>query len=426
MTAILLVLSLVILQDLFQFKVVYPLYGYYVPPQNIAFSWKNWKSGKFQQQRDEYLGKNFSLRNDFLRLNNSLHYTLFKSTQIDWIVFGLNGQLLDKNQVNAYLGIDSVPIKDIRRKSLYLKELNDTLQKLGKQITVVIPPNKPSIYPEYIPESFGKKTTANNYENYSRTFEELGVDYIDLVKWFRHLKASGGQSLFAANGSHWNQHGGAEGFMYMMNQLNNRINPPLGNIEIKKMTYQKEHSGELDIYVTLNLLYNTVDDTCLYPEIIIHPTIAPKPKTLFVSDSFFDCWIEMGVYDLFDSTTYYFYNDRIITQERVVTSKKLTPKEALDQYDRFMIVCNESNLDELGWGFIESMYFYFYPAAPDRTLYDKWYQSEIKKTMNSIKADETWYKNIQEKAAKRHFSIDKQLYLDALWVVENETKSPGK
>lgn len=422
MATIIFILGLVILQDLFQFKNLTPLAGYYTNPNDVVFSWQDWKQGKYQQQKEEYLSKCFHLRDDFVRLNNTLHYSLFKTSNIDWVVFGKQHQLMDKKQVDAYLGKDAIPIEEIKQTTQYLKEVQDTLKKLGKQIFVVVPPNKPSIYPEYIPKTFDAKEVENNYESFTREFKKNNINYIDLVEYFKQLKLSGKKDLFAISGSHWNTNGAANGLIYTMKYINSYYNQTLGSLEIKSEPYKKERWADLDIYATLNLFSTSTNDTTIDPELIINTKPSPRPKALFITDSFFDAWIDMGVYEFFDSTTYYFYNDNIIGKDRNGTNKKLSTEESLDKYDVFVVLCNESNMDDLGWGFIQQLHLHFFPKAPVNILYDKYYQKKVRSTMDFIKKDTAWHHDIEKKAAQNNLFIDKQLYLDAVWSIHNGHK----
>lgn len=422
MASIIFVLGLVILQDLFQFKKVIPLAGYYTNPKDVAFTWQDWKQGKYQQQKEEYLSKCFHLREDLVRLYNSIHYSLFKTSNIDWVVFGKQHQLMDKTQIDAYLGKDAIPSEEIKQITQYLKEIQDTLEKVGKHIFVVIPPNKPAIYPEYIPENFEKKSSKNNYELFTDEFSRNQIKYIDLHQYFQRLKSEGEKDLFAVSGSHWNSYGSSLALIYTIDFLNNYLSSKLGNFEIISKTYKKERPADLNIYVTLNLLSKKTSDTTLHPALEIKRSGNTPPKALFISDSFFDAWLEAGIYDLFDSTTYYFYNDRVITKDRVVTDIRFSPQQSLANNDLFIILCNESNMDELGWGFIQELHLYFFPQAQVNILHDKYYQKQLRSTMDDIKNDTAWYHNIEKKAALNNMFVDKQLYLDAIWIIQNKHK----
>jgi len=157
MGLILTFLWLIILQDLFNIKTVKPLSGYFTNPKDSVFSTSSWKKGGFQTGRENYLVYNFSLRADYVRLQNTLKYKLFYSTPLKEFAFGKEDQMFTTMQIESYLGNDSIPEKDIVRRVQYLKKIQDTLKKIGKELYVVIPPIKPEIFPELIPKKYPKK-----------------------------------------------------------------------------------------------------------------------------------------------------------------------------------------------------------------------------------------------------------------------------
>jgi hypothetical protein len=409
-----------ILQDLFEFKQVRPLFGYYVKPQDTIFTRKNWQTGKYQKLREAYLEKEFSLRPDYVRLHNTIQYTLFHSTNITWLVFGQQHQLMGSGQIKSYLGQDSVKIHTINRHAAYLSAIQDTLNKLGKKIYTAIPPNKPEIFPEYIPASYPVKTFQNNYEKYRAAFNSRGVDLVDFVEYFKTLKASGNTSLFPANGSHWNYYGAALALEYLLKHINQTGKFKVGEIEITKTSYQKEHNGDPDIYAAMNLIKENVDDTTLYPEVKIKPVNSPKPRTIFITDSYFNHWIDFGIYNLLDSVTYYFYNNRVINKDRSETDRKFTAPELLARFDMYIIVCCETNLPELGWGFIEQMYFHFYPLAPNRAYYDPLFRSQVYNKIRDIKKDTSRYKALSQHAMQTNIRIEELCYREALKELNQE------
>jgi hypothetical protein len=419
---ILLFLSLVMLQDLFEIKKVKPLYGYFIPAPDTVFTWQNWQKGKFQVTREQFLQEGFSFREDYVRLHNSIQFGLFKSTDVDWIVFGNHNQLMSKDQINAYLGVDSMSQKEINRNAYFIKALQDTLSKIGKRLYVAIPPNKVEIFPENLPSSYPEKSLVNNYEHFKRTFDQKNVDYIDFVSFFKQLKDKGDKYLFPKNGSHWNYYGSAKALQYLIEHINRSSPLKADELVITNTYFNKENGGDPDIFVTLNLLKDRISDTTLYPDVRINKNSSKKPRTIFITDSYFNNWIDHGIYDVMDSVTYYFYNDRIINEDRTETKKKFSPEELLQQYDMYILMCSETNLKEFSWGFVEQMYYYFYPESPNRAYYDQVFRKKVYKQMREIKKDLHWVKRIKDKAERNQKDLNQQLYEEAVSILLNEKK----
>jgi hypothetical protein len=417
---ILVFMGLVILQDLFQFKKVWPLAGAPPPPADTSFSWENWKARKYQTRRDLYISQGFHLRSDFVRFYNSLEYTFFGKSTTNRVVIARQHHLMDKKQVEAYLGYNVIPEKDIENTGIWVHKIQDTLAKLHKKIYVVLVPDQPTIYPELIPPHLKKIQPQNNYELYQRVFKKYKVNCIDLVTYFKQLKNQGDPHLFPPRGSQWGKYGAALGLAYTLNELDAAYPENLTNLVIKGKVYTAADSVDMDLYHLLNLWAGNVADSIAQP--IYEPPIksGAQPRAVFIADDAMEAWLPFGITQMFTNTTYVKYNKEIITDTTTGTPNQITPGEWIEKNDLFLVVCKVSHLDQLGWGFIPQIYFHFYPQAPGRILYDTHYQKKIRTTMDDIQAEKNWYNLVIEKAEKNNRTIDKQLYLDAVWIVEHQ------
>ncbi len=420
---ILFFLWFIIIQDLFNAKKVNPLYGYLTIPADPVFSTEKWKNGSFQIARENHLQQDFSLRPDYVRFYNTLKYRLFKKTNNEkYFTIGKNRHLHTTMQVKSYLGNDPISKKDMSQKIFFLKNLQDTLHKIGKEIYVVIPPIKPEIFPEHLPPNFSKKTKINNYEKYVYLFKKNNIRYVDLVDYFKKLKIQDDKDFFPHTGSHWNEYGAVKGMQYFIQYFNKTSKYTIGNIEITDIRKEKEKGAEPDIYHTLNLYNKYPSDMTYYVDTKIITSDSAKPKAVFISDSFFNQWNELGIRELFDSTTYDYYHHIIITKEKYEIEKKLSPVELVKGYDVYVILCNESNMARMGWGFIEEMYYYFYPNTPHRAYYDEFFRYRVYELMDYIKKNEEWNDLIIKKSKQKNIDTTQQLYEDAVWTLLNEDK----
>lgn len=402
------------LQDLFTWKQVRPLFGYNAKSRDTIFTCTNWELGTYQKMREAHLQQEFSLRGDYVRIHNTIQYKLFNATPDDQVVFGKNGELITTAQIQSYLGIDSAPQKEIKRKAFYISAIEDTLDKLGKKLYTTIPPNKLEIFPEYIPELYPKKTQLNNYEKFRNAFKKYHVAFVDFVVYFKQLKASGTTSLFPKNGSRWNYYGSAKAMQYFLSEINQTSMFTTNDFKVVDSMYEKEHDGDQDIFAELNLIRNTVDDTTLYPAFSFGPSDEKKPKTIFIADSYFASWNEFGIHMILDSVTYYSYNEKVINRDRTETKKKFTSTDLLTHYDIFVIMCNTTNLDDLGWGFIEQLYFHFYPLAPNRAYYDPHFRKKVYQKIKEIKKNEEMYNNYSQRAKEANMRVEEYCYREAV------------
>jgi len=241
-----------------------------------------------------------------------------------------------------------------------------------------------------------------------------------LVSYFKDLKQKGETELFPHTGSHWNSYGAAKGMDQFLNEFNKLSKYKVGEIKILNSTLKKERGPDPDIYGVLNLFKKLPDDITLSVDTKVIDSNTTKPRTMFVSDSFFHLWGEMGIRQLFDSTAYNFYYHLLILENKQKVEYKYPTEKLLNDFDAYVILCNESNLPRIGWGFIEQLYFHFYPNTPHRAYYDAEFRDKLYIVMNDIKKDSVWYKKIEDKAVKNQISTTKQLYEDAVLVLLNE------
>lgn len=91
-------------------------------------------------------------------------------------------------------------------------------------------------------------------------------------------------------------------------------------------------------------------------------------------------------------------------------------KDELDSTDLIIIMTNEPNLNNLGFGFIDEILTMF-------NSYDVYLKNkrinEIKSEM--IKSPE-WMEVLYKKAYDKKMTIEEVMEMDAVWMYENETK----
>src|SRR5581483_3355502 len=126
------------------FKVIkpMPLKGVLDTLNNTPFSWKEWLSGKYQEDKDKVVNDSFGFRDILVRLNNQVDYSVFGKINANNIIEGKGGYLFGLNQIKAYTGEDFIGEDSIRRKLEKIKFLQDTLRKLNKTLLIIFAPGK--------------------------------------------------------------------------------------------------------------------------------------------------------------------------------------------------------------------------------------------------------------------------------------------
>ncbi len=112
---------------------------------------------------------------------------------------------------------DFDPIATYQGKNLYdaerlqticgnLQKITDDLREKNIRFLVVIPPNKCTVYPEYLPDAVripGEQTRLDQIKNYLA--DHSTVDFLDVRPLFAEKKK--GDTLYYKTDTHWNEYG---------------------------------------------------------------------------------------------------------------------------------------------------------------------------------------------------------------------------
>lgn len=141
-----------------------------------------------------------------------------------------NYVLVGKDGWLFYAGDQSIPDyqktnplnkKELIRLQEQLESLNTKLKSQGITLLVVIPPNKSTIYPQYMPDQIpvlGKQSTLDRFTTYMKRNSDVQV--LDLRPSL--AQASQEQDVYYHSDSHWNQLGAYYGYVEIMDALSSR------------------------------------------------------------------------------------------------------------------------------------------------------------------------------------------------------------
>jgi len=184
------------------------------------FGWSFPILRKFPRQFQDYFNDNFGFRNALVRGNYLLRYELLGVSPSRMVIVGKDGWLYytGNNEIEDCRGVTRFDSQQLAlwTKAAVLKR--DWLKQQGIRYLLVIPPNKSSIHPEFLPEGYGrvrKESGLDDYLSYLRRHTDLEV--VDLRPPL--LAAKGERSLFHRTDTHWNDYGAFLGYREMMRPL---------------------------------------------------------------------------------------------------------------------------------------------------------------------------------------------------------------
>ncbi len=352
---VLLVLFLPLLQGRLHFIHLYPLAGDEGPKKDTAFTLNNYFSGLYQHKLNERLASDFGFRSLLIKFNNQVNFSLFHKVNAQGVIAGKEEYLFETTYINAQLGKDFIGEDSINNRLKRLKLISDQLQALNKQLLLVIAPSKPSFYKEFLPDECQAGSSKNNYSFVSKGIKKHQLNCIDFSAYFNALKATSHYPLYPKHGNHWSTYGAYLATDSILKFIEWQRKIDLPDLSIKSLKMEQPKNDDKDIEYGINLLFKLNSFDLAYPEIAIDTTGKTKPNVLVIGDSFYWNLYHLGIDRCFNHSQFWYYNQAVypVTTKKQVMTNELDLNEEMKQYDVIILLATESNIHNLGWGFIE-------------------------------------------------------------------------
>ena len=274
---------------------VKPLKGVFEPTPKPELTFDNYKSNTYQANIEKYLSEHFGLREPVIRLYNQYVWSAYNKTYCHFIVPGKQGYLYYALAVNEHYGLElpkhyksnEEAMKDADAELRQMNKLRHVLKDYGIEFVAFIAPDKPEVYPEYLPRRDADTTSIHLTDYFSRRMDETGFPYINMTDWFVKMRDTASFPLFPKTDSHWRYSAiyGYDSLFRFINALDGEAKFP--NIHIGPPVAYESDKLEGD-EETLNLIFRIRGDKTKYKSDITvdEDSTQRKPKVLFVGDSF--------------------------------------------------------------------------------------------------------------------------------------------
>ncbi len=317
----------------------------------------DWLSGSFQRHTEVYLGENLAVKSPLVRLRNQVEYSLFGKINAQQI-FEYNGNLFrfysaDYNEGTSFIGQQAVSEK--------VRKLTKIQEFLGEShpIILTIAPSKTYFYSEDLPEVHTRETDRSNYKAITKEALKKGIHVIDFNTYFLDIKKSSKAPLISKSGIHWSMFGAA----MAMDTLVSKVE------QLKKSTYShpiytldksyRFFYNDNDLAQLLNVLSPPNDPELRCLTFPIQRPVGKKIRALIISDSFFDV---VSMTDLrqqlftTDTKYLYYFNTRKDPTNNNQGLAGMNLLEEMKKADCIILLNDIVNMENFGWGFIESAY----------------------------------------------------------------------
>jgi len=400
-----------------------PLKGAVEILEQPALTKEKWFDETFQTGTETYLNQHLGFRNTLVRLHNQMLFSLFNKANAKGVVVGKDNYLFEENYIKAYYGMDFSGDSLIRARVNRLKSIHDTLTSHGKSLIVCFAPGKAQFYSQYIPDYLKKKNETTNYETWLDEMEKVGLNILDFNAWFLKLKGKTEYPIYPKTGIHWSHFGLDLVIDSLLKYIEVKRGIDLPDYKITNRFLSTDYRDpDKDIEDGMNLLFPISNVPLAYSEYKIDQTGAAKPKIMVISDSFYWQIYNSGINSqVFENAEFWYYNKEIYSpdREQAEWASGVDLYKAIMGKDVVMLLVTDANLPAFPWEFdvhAENVFF------ADREKIQAEREARIRGYIEAINSNPDWLKSIKDKADANKIPLEKQLRLDAIYMLDNEGK----
>ncbi len=366
---LLLIVALPMMEHAFPFIESGKLKGIFTDAHDTSFTLQGWWSSTYQPAKEKYLNDHTGFRPDLVRLNCQLDFSLFGKCHAGWDILGKNGHMFQYPYINAYYGLDYSGYQPILVRALKLKALQDTFSHMGKSLVLVYAASKASSYPEYFPvDRVRPERGTTNHDTYRHICDSLGINQVDMDEWFVSMKNKSKEPLFSKQGIHWTVYGAvlaADSLMRYIECLRHikLLHPRWDKVEHT----DKLRGGDDDLAAELNLFHPYMKETLAYPiiEDVLQDSTQRKLNGIYLGDSYCQKMFHAGIIPRMSGQCEYwsyFNAAHDVNANKWAMMSDYDWKGAIRRADCLVLVYTTFNLYQLGNGFIEQAFDFYYPS----------------------------------------------------------------
>lgn len=242
---------------------------------------------------EKYYNDHLPFRDPLLKLNTLINFYLFKDSTSDKVIIGKEnwlfylGQYESMNTISNYKGLLKFSEDEKFLIACNLKKANDYFSSRNIKFITVIPPDKVSVYSDYLPDYIRKSNNlsrTDNFLEYINEKTELKIIYPKATL----INNKDKYQLYYKYDTHWNQIGAYLACCNLVRQLYN-INLTFDNCKIigSKLGNQNINSKDLAGYLNLKEMLN--DDFDYKVKVVGVEKF--DQKILIIGDSFSDAMV---------------------------------------------------------------------------------------------------------------------------------------
>lgn len=415
-----------------------PLGGVTYETERPVLSLKNFASGQYQRDAEQYSRANFGFREWAIRIYNQAVFSLFHQTTNRFVVTGKDGStFFEESYIISYTGETYLGEKKIQDNTRQLKLIQDLLRAKGTTMLPVFVLGKASYYPELIPDNYiAKRNVTNNYQEYLKAFEQQDVEGIDFNKYFCDRKGTEAHPIYCNLSAHWTVYAASQAVDSLVRYMEGKTQQTQAHFHITGFDTNYLMDQDDDLYRMMNLLFPMKHNTIDQPQFSY--TEGYKPKVLTISDSYWWtvwAWNVALPQNLFSEGGFWFYNKTIYPERSPIQNvESIDYKQEIESQDFVLLVCTEATNHLWPYGFIErylsgydNVFRYKQPEQYDAadSLYATYRNGEISTIIEHIKASPEWLESVERQAGEKGISVEQSLWDNAEYAYRMNIEPKG-
>lgn len=173
----------------------------------------NWN---YLKQLGEYFSEHMAFREELVTANAVIRGRIFGVSGADGVILGEDEWLYYKATLSDYLRQNTLTEREIFNIAHNVALMQQYVEERGKKFLFTVPPNKNTLYGDYMPYYYQMKTgNLSNLEKLVPMLEKEGVHYVDLLSLFQEQN----EVLYHKRDSHWNNKGAILVYNALMDAL---------------------------------------------------------------------------------------------------------------------------------------------------------------------------------------------------------------
>ncbi len=208
----------------------------------------------FFSEVTDYFADHFAFRQEMVTADALVKAKLFRTSNNEKVVVGKEEWLFFQETMDDYTGKNLLDGREIRNCAKVLQLLQEAAEEYGSSFAFTVPPNKNSLYGQYMPGRIKKSEQAGNLEHLQEEMKTLGVHYVDLYEPLHREDTP----VYHRLDTHWNNQGAALACGVLLDDLGRK------HTDYRSVPFQRKNNFSADLQGMLFPKLDRPDENVMY------------------------------------------------------------------------------------------------------------------------------------------------------------------